>query len=425
MNPKLLFILTALSSAGPLATQQLPTAMPQDVGMSADRFRELDDSLRSLVDEGLIPGAVLLVARHGRVAHLARAGYADLESRTPVERNAIFRLASATKIWMSVAVLTLVEEGKVGLDSPVHRYLPEFGNPRVAVGGAPVSRIMTVRDLLRHTDGYGYGFSGAYQKELESRGLITLGGSSRLTWSHTWSLEEWSRRLAGVPMEAEPGTKFSYGFGHDLLGALVERVAGQRLDEFFQQRLLAPLGLGGTGFHLEPARLQRLTSFYRYQDGGLHRVETAAQSPFARRPRALSGGGGWDNLGNGGLVSTADDFARLLQMLLNGGELNGVRILRRETVAEMFRNQLEGIGTGESFWSGAGFGFGCAVLFDPARFQRPGERGKMWWAGSTNVHFWMEPSLGLSAVLMTHVLPFGHADVMDRVQRWTYRALRS
>jgi CubicO group peptidase (beta-lactamase class C family) len=284
---------------------------------------------------------------------------------------------------------------------------------------------MTVRDLLRHTDGYGYGFSVAYRKELERKELIQRSGTDRLTWTHPWMLDEWTRRLSGVPMEAEPGTAFSYGFGHDILGALVERVAGERLDDFFQRRLLGPLGLEGTGFHFEPARLQRLTSFYRYQDGRLYRVETAAHSPYAGRPRALSGGGGWDNLGNGGLASTADEFARLLQMLLNSGELNGVRVLRRETVAEMFRNQLEGIGTGESFWPGAGFGFGFAVLFDPARFQRLGERGKAWWAGSTNVHYWMDPSLGLSAVLMTHVLPFGHAEVMDRVQRWTYRALRS
>ena len=172
---------------------------------------------------------------------------------------------------------------------------------------------------------------------------------------------------------------------------VVERISGQRLDDFVSERLLVPLGLDDSGFSVAPDRTGDLTSFYSFEDDALVRVETGTESPFLEPPPAPSGGGGWDQLGNGGMTSSAPDFSRLLRMLLQGGELDGVRVLREETVGLLMQNHLEGVGDATSYWPGAGFSFGLAHLFDPASFPDGGNAGKMWWAGSTNVYFWIDP----------------------------------
>ncbi len=425
--PVLAVTLTLGFGAAAVDVRRLPSGDQATAGLSAPGLRALHDSLQRLVDKNVIAGAVHLVARAGRVVDVSAIGYADLESKTAVRRNSIFRLASATKIWVSAAFLTLVDEGRIGLDDPIQRYLPEFATMRVFGDGASVraaARSISVRDLLRHTAGMGYGYTDPYQAALVANGLMVVGGRFRRDWTHPWTLAEWTRRLAAIPLEAEPGTVFSYGLTHDVLGRLIEAVTGQRLDAFVRERLLEPLALHDTGFELNAEQVGRLTSFYIVEEGRLNRIETGAESPFGAPPRAPSGGGGWDEPGNGGLVTTVDDFARFLQMLRNGGELDGVRVLRRETVAVMLSNQLAGIGSGDSFWPGVGFGFGHAVLYDAQRYDGLGGAGKIWWAGSTNVYFWMDPSVELIGVFMTHLIPFGHADVMGRVERWTYEALQ-
>ena len=406
--------------------QRLPQADPERAGFSTAALGALHDTLQQLVADGTIPGAAFLIARGGRIVDVTTVGYADRETRTAVQRNSIFRLASATKIWVSAAVLTLVDDGRIGLDDSLGRYLPEFASMRVYSDSGstrPAGRAITVRDLLRHTAGTGYGYADPYQAALIERGLMTVGGRFARDWSHPWTLAEWTRRLAAIPLENEPGTAFGYGLSHDILGRVVEAVSGQRLDEFVKRRILDPLGLRDTGFSVDTASRGRLTSFYIVENGRLVRTETGLESPFRDAPRAPSGGGGWDQLGNGGMVTTVDDFARFLLMLLNRGELNRVRILSRAAVAEMLTNQLSGIGSGDSYWPGAGFGYGYAVLYDDVKYDGPGRTGKIWWAGSTNVYFWMDRELELIGVFMTHLVPFGHADVMGRVERLTYGAI--
>jgi CubicO group peptidase (beta-lactamase class C family) len=386
------------------------------VAQDSDPFQPLRDSLLAHVDQGSLPGAVHLVMRGDEVLEHITVGYDDVESSTPVHRRSIFRLASATKIWVSVGLMTLVEEGRVALDAPVFRYLPEFGELSVlSEEGPPVpaTRPLTVEDLLRHSGGMGYGYEEPYQSALADAGLLEPVHPLGMDWSHPWSLAEWG----------DPGVRFSYGLHHDVVGALIERVTGQSLGEFMAERVFEPLGLRDTGFQVPEARLGDLTSFYNYEEGRLQRMETGEESPFRTPPRAASGGGGWDQIGNGGMVSSAPDFARLLRMIMQGGTVDGVTILSEESVAVLRSNRLEATGNPDSFWPGAGFSFGFAYLYDAERFPDGGNVGKMWWAGSTNVYFWMDPAADLVGVFMTHVLPFGHLGVMDTVERLTYEAI--
>jgi CubicO group peptidase (beta-lactamase class C family) len=275
-----------------IACQEMATRLPsidaQGAGIPAQAVQAIRDSMQSLVTSGTIPGAALLLARHGAIVEVVTVGFADRESGTHVQRNSIFRLASATKIWISAAALTLVDEGRIGLDDPVSRFLPEFATLRVHGDSGrvqPARRAVTVRDLLRHTSGMGYGYADPYQAALVAQGLLMHSGRFGRDWSHPWSLAEWTRRLATVPLEAEPGTVFSYGLSHDVVGRLIEVVSGQRLPAFVSQRMLEPLGLHDTGFALDAARLDRLTSFYVAQPEGFVRVETGRQSRSARRLR--------------------------------------------------------------------------------------------------------------------------------------------
>jgi CubicO group peptidase (beta-lactamase class C family) len=402
--------------------EDLPLADPATLGMSGERLDRLHERLQAYVDGGL-PGAVLLVARHGKVASLRAYGSLDMESRAVMRPDAIFRLASATKIVTSVALLTLHEEGRFSLRDPVADYLPEFARLTVGTSGAaaPAKRTLRIRDLLRHTTGYGYGFDEARQAVYRSAGIMRPGPD--LDWSHDLTLSEWAIRLATIPMADEPGTRFDYGFGSDLAGLLIERVTGLPLDRAIEERVLKPLKMVDTGFFVPDPKIDRLTSIYGIEKGKVEALDRAARSPLRRRPKALSGGGGWDNLGNGGLVSTAPDFCRLLQMILNGGILDGVRVLAPKTVELMRLNQLADLERPDSFWPGVGFGFGYAVLYDLSKFGEIGSPGAMWWAGSTNVHFWLDPREGLIGVLMLQVRPFPYLDVMGAVRGLTWQAI--
>ena len=403
----------------------LPTGDAVALGFDADRLAAIDAYLQGLVDEGALPGASLRILRRGQVAHSVTVGYSDLEDGTALMEDGLFRLASATKIWVSVAFMTLVDQGLVSLSDAVATFLPEFEDLTVFEDGAvvPSTRPMTILDLLRHTAGMGYGYEDPYQSALVDAGLLETGVRLSMDWSHEITLDEWAARLATVPLEDEPATRFSYGLSHDLLGLVIERITGEPLDRFMQDVVFTPMGLTGTGFGVPAGRGADLTSFYLFEDGALELLESAPESPFHARPLAPSGGGGWDQIGNGGMITSLGDFARFLQMFLNDGELDGVRILQPETVRLMKRNHLDGIGDGDSFWPGAGFGMGYAVLYDTERFPDPGAVGTMWWAGSTNTYFWVDPENQVVGVFLTHVLPFGHREAMDTVHRMANEAV--
>lgn len=391
---------------------------------------EVLDSLWGLiqghVDRGEIPGAVVLLSRDGNRVTKA-VGTLDLEGGRAMPEDAIFRLASASKLIVSAAFMTLIEDGLVAVDDPISAYLPEYGELRVFTGestslGAARGQIRIV-DLLRHTSGYGGGAQGPQQAAYREAGILTE--AEELDWTHPWDLAEWSKVLASTPLAREPATRFEYGLSHDVLGRLIEVLTGDELGVALSERLLEPLGMRDTGFWVPEQHRHRLSGMYDHEVVPPAPVDIASNSRFLRPPRAPSGGGGWDNFpASGGLVSTAQDYGRLLEMILNDGEVDGARLLQPETVGLMKRNLLEGLPFEESFWPGVGFSTGMAVVFDSTRYGEGRPNGTMWWAGSTNVHFWMEPSRDFFGVLMVQAKPFGHLDLMGAAQDLAFRALR-
>jgi CubicO group peptidase (beta-lactamase class C family) len=398
-------------------------AIQTSPGFVPSRLERIERLIQERVDRGDLPGGVVLLARHGKVGLLRAFGSSDLESRRPMRPDDLFRLASATKILTSAALLTLYEEGRFRLRDPVSDYLPELKELKVQASDGSIrtaERQVTVRDLMRHTTGYGYGFREPQQSAYRAAGIMRPGPDP--DWTHEGTLREWAVRLATVPLSDEPGTRFEYGFGSDLAGLLIERLSNQRLDRFLQERLFAPLRMHDTGFAVPEEKLDRLTSVYLAKDGGLEAIDRAPTSPLKVPPKAFSGGGGWDNLGNGGLVSTAPDILRFLQMLLNEGELDGVRVLSPSTVEMMFRNHLEGLPSPE-ISPGIGFGLGYAVVEKPGLVGEAVSEGMMWWAGSTNVHYWLDPKREFIGLYFMQVLPFGHLDMMELVRQLSVQAL--
>jgi CubicO group peptidase (beta-lactamase class C family) len=404
----------------------MPAADAATRGFSSTVLDTLWSEVQGHADRQEIPGAVILLMRDGRTAALRTFGVMDFQARRPMTEDAIFRLASASKVVTCAAFLTLVDDGLVGLDDRVADYLPAFAAVTVFPedGGAPrpAQRAIRVVDLLRHTSGYGGGAQEPQQSAFRRAGILTQ--DVELNWTHPWTLSEWVDRLAATPLAREPATQFAYGLSSDILAALMERVTGQPLGEILAERLLGPLGMEDTGFWVPEDKLHRLTGIYDHERTPPTPIDVGPTSRFRQPPRAPSGGGGWDSHpAYGGLVSTAPDFARLLQMILNGGVLDGVRVLERETAAVMTRNLLDGLPSEDSLWPGVGFSTGMAVVHDSVRFDDGQPVGAMWWAGSTNVHFWIDPSRAFVGILMVQARPFGHLDLMSTVADLSSRAI--
>ncbi len=392
----------------------LPVAVAADVGMSDDALAQIAPAMRRWVDRQRAAGIVTLVARRGRVVHWEAAGYRDLEGRDPLERDDIFRIYSMTKPVTAVAVMMLVEEGKVALDDPVSRYLPAFADVEVLAEGERVapSRPITVEDLLRHTGGLAYGLG------LDPGPVDTLYAQADL----------FSRDLAGfveaasaLPLAAQPGERWIYSISSDVLGRLVEVVAGHPFDAFLAGRIFAPLKMLDTGFFVSGGKTDRLTALYSLGEGGtLVEIPSPLGVEGARRPTLLSGGGG--------LVSTAGDYVRFAQMLLNGGELEGTRLLRTETVELMRRNgladELIPIGFGPQRLAGYGFGLGFGVLVDEDATPVPDNDGVFRWMGIASTYFWIDPEAELVALVMAQVFPPSLGTLEAEFQTLVYDALR-
>jgi CubicO group peptidase (beta-lactamase class C family) len=315
------------------SAQSLRPASPGSVGLSAERLERLSDTLRAYVDDGQVAGSVTLIARRGRVAYFEAFGERDREADAPMQTDAIFRIASQSKAIVSVAAMTLVEEGKLLLTDPVGQYLPELMETKVAVardgGGYEVvkaERPITVRDLLTHTSGFGYGngVGGDLWTAASQTGYYFADKNE--------TIRDSVRRIATLPAHAQPGTQWIYGYNTDILGALVEVVAGKPLDQALRERVFDPLGMRDTEFYLSRGKEGRLTAVYSQSSGALERAPTpgnaVGQGHYVQGPRKNFSGGA-------GLLSTAADYARFLQMLLNGGELDGRRVLGRKTVELM------------------------------------------------------------------------------------------
>ncbi len=301
----------------------LPATVPEKVGLSSERLERIDKVMQQYVDEGRIAGAVTLVARRGKVAHLGTYGMADIEAGNPMQANTIFRIASMTKPIVSVAAMALYEEGRFQLDDPVSKFIPEFKDLKVLGGNAghdekvvETAIEMTIQDLLRHTAGLTYGagdthVDSIYQevKVLDDRG----------------TLQEMVQKLGQIPLLYQPGERWHYSVATDVLGYLIQVISAKPLDEFLKERIFKPLGMEDTGFYVPEEKLERFAALYSFSEQGvLQIIETPDTSAFSKRPSFLSGGGG--------LVSTVPDYMRFAQLLLNGGELDDTRLLSRTTV---------------------------------------------------------------------------------------------
>lgn len=386
-TPKWLGFLVAMALGG------LPVGWTQRLAPEA--LAEARTMLQQAVEEGALAGGALWVYFQGRTVLHAVAGVCDIEDGTPWRTNTLLRIYSMTKPIVSVAALRLLEQGKFALDDPVARYLPPFAQVRVLVREkgrdrrVPPKRALTIRDLFRHTSGYSYGEGPAatyYRREgVHYHGPLEM-------FPPEMSLAQGAEALARIPLLHHPGERFTYGFSTDLLGRLIEVWSGQRLDGYLREALFEPLGMEDTGFVVPPAKADRFASCHTRREGRLTVVDKRTESPYLRGFKFLSGGGG--------LVSTAADYGRFCELLLQGGKWQGQRLLQPETVDEMFRNQLHEVPG--SFRFGLGFAIDEVALGPKDRARRVRCYS---WGGYASTQFWVLPEAGLAMVFVRQMIP--------------------
>ena len=374
--------------------QDLPVVAPQSVGLSLDRLARVTQRIRDDINDGKIPGAVMLVARHGKVAHFEALGALDRQTGAPMVKDAVFRVASMTKPITIVGALTLIEEGRLRLNTPIAQVLPQFAHMRVGIENrnrdglmlVPAERPISVLDLMRHTSGLTYEISGdtLIKKMYREAGVGNIDESA----------EERVNKLATLPLVYQPETVWEYGRSIDVLGRMIEVVSGTGLEEFLTRRVLEPLGMKDTAFWVPREKRDRIAALESAPPG----------TPLLRditRPRTAEGGGT-------GLVSTAGDYARFLQMLLNGGTLGGVRVLSRKTVEQMTTNQLDSSikAEGPGYYPGPGYGYGLgfAVRLTEGLAAELGSLGDYHIEGRWNTFAFVDPKEDLVAVLMVQAV---------------------
>ena len=404
----------AIALAAPmLQAQDFPRATPEQVGMSSAGLATVTQRLQAHIDQGHIAGVVAAVLRDGQLVYLESLGQRDLESGSAMPEDALFRIYSMTRPVTSLAAMILYEEGRIALDDPISKYLPEFAEQRVFLDpDAPdmaQTRArqgdITVADLMRHTSGLGSRSSAIYVAEQVRLRSLTA--------------EQVSRNAARVPLFEDPGTAFRYGLSATVLGRLVEVVAGMPYDEFLQQRVFDPLGMKDTVFWVDPSRVDRLATVYRPAADGTLRPHEMEEIPFTEKVPLVEGGVG--------LVSSTLDFARFSQLFLNGGELFGERILQPETVQLMMENAvadellpLEDSGyMAASGWTLGGF----AYALDPARYDHTVSLGEVWWDGSAGTRFWIDPVQGIVTVIMAQISPASGQGFREEFKNGVYEAI--
>src|SRR5215467_11173682 len=401
--------------------QDLPTAKPESVGLSSERLERIATTIQHNIDSKRIAGAVTLVVRHGKVAWFRAQGMADREAGKPMPPDEMFRICSMTKAITSVAAMMLYEEGKFLLEDPVAKYLPEFKNPKVLVKPAsgqpyttPATKEITIRDLLRHTSGLTYGWNAdlgpMYEKANVASGLLEYDGT----------IGDSVKRLAGLPLLFQPGDRFEYSLGVDVLGRLVEVISGKPLDQFLRERIFAPLGMNDTYFFVPDNKLGRLAAAYTYSpENGLNRFPDSPirEGSFVysadypnRGPRKLFSGGA-------GLVSTAMDYARFCQMMLDEGKVGSVRLLSRKTVELMTHDQLGKIGRDQGF----GIGFGIEGVKGP--LSDLGSVGEYNWGGFFYTGFTVDPKEQMIVIFMAQLHPTGDLTLDKQVNELAYQAI--
>lgn len=399
----------------------LQLVSPASVGLNPKQLDHIAPHLDRYVDSGKLPGYLVMVARHGQPAYLRAHGLCDVENQKPVAEDTIFRIYSMTKPLTSVAIMQLYERGHFLLDNPVSRFIPAFKALRVYTAGdatkfetRPATRQVTFRDLLTHTAGFAYGTSGNH----------AVDDMYRARKIFTGTLGEMIEKLSDLPLLFDPGSQWSYSLATDILGYLVEVISGQTLDNYFAENILGPLGMEDTAFYVPEAKLARFAANYNYQEGGFRLIDSPTNSTYRQPPTFL--------LGGGGLVSTVQDYFRFAQMLLNQGELDGVRILGRKTIELMTTNHMPNNGDlssmgmpvfSETPYAGIGFGLGFSVMLNPAKAQILGSPGEYAWGGAASTAFWVDPVEEQIVIFLTQLMPSSSYPIRRELRVLTYGAI--
>jgi len=423
------FVLFLFVSA-PVWADGLPQAPPGNIGLSAERLARITKTIEADVAEGRIPGAVALIARDGKIGYFKAIGQANRETGQPMAPDTIFRIYSMSKPITSVALMMLYEEGLFRLKDPVSKYLPELKGLKVlvekedagdaeesseaAAGSNPdpahqlveAERDMTVQDLLRHTSGLTYGFFGdsIVDQRYKDAEVISL----------DQTIGDMVGKLSEIPLKHQPGTTWEYSVSVDVIGRLVEVLSGQRFDRYLQERIFEPLGMTDTAFIVPEEKRGRFAQLYSpKEDGGLKVTTSETRYWFTKDHQFFSGGGG--------LTSTITDYLRFCQMMLNGGELDGVRLLSRKTVNLMTIDHLEGMEGRPS--PGYGFGLGFAVAKDLSRTGVNGSVGEYNWGGAAGTRFWIDPEERMIGIYMVQILPHTNLHYGETFKVLAYQAI--
>jgi CubicO group peptidase (beta-lactamase class C family) len=404
------------------AGQGLPTAKPESVGMSSERLARLDAGMKALVDQGKLAGVVTVVARHGKVVDFTASGKRELASNAPMQKDSIFRIYSMSKPITGVAMMMLFEEGKWQLNDPVAKYIPEFANLKVYGTDAHGNMVMqdqthpvTMRELMSHSGGFTYGFFSNTPVDKLQREADVLNINN--------TLDEFIKRMAKLPLNSQPGTEWHYSISVDIQGYIVQKLSGMPFEEYLEKRIFKPLGMNDTAFFVPKDKVGRFAEMYDYdKDGKLQVVKPGEglNHDFTAKPALSSGGGG--------LVSTTNDYLRFCQMLLNGGQLDGVRLLSPRTVELMRTNVLAP--NIPILAPGAGFGLDFAIYTDPAAAGGYYGKGSYWWGGAAGTWFWIDPVNDLIVIgMIQQVAGTGAAavngvpDVRGLSHAYTYSAI--
>ena len=397
----------------------MKTVTPEAVGFSSERLRRVKPVMQTYVDQKKLPGLITLVARQGKVVHFEKYGLMDIETNKPIQTDTIFRIYSMTKPITTVAAMMLYEEGHFLLSDPVSKFIPAFKDVKVfgndsdgSIELVELEREMTIHDLMTHTSGLTYAF-------IEDSPVDTMYAQAGL-FNRDKTLQENVQELVKMPLVHHPGAAWRYSVSTDVLGYLIEMIADTSLDSFLKEHVFDPLQMIDTGFYVPQEKIDRFAALYNLtEDGELELMAPPATGDYTKPPQNLSGGGG--------LVSTMTDYLRFAQMLLNGGELDGIRLLGRKTVTLMTTNRLPEqilpitipILPLHAFGFGLGFEITMSVT-DSQGFESVGNYG---WGGAASTHFWIDPQEEVIGLLMTQFMPTGHYPLEEQLKVLTYQAL--
>lgn len=410
-------LITFLISATAFS-QTFTTGKPEDAGMSTARLAKIDKLIEEHIANKWIPGAVVLIARNGKIVYNKSFGYADVENQTPLKKDNIFRIASQTKAITSLAVMMLFEDGKFGLDDPVSRYIPEFKNPKVLVNlnwkdttytTTPAKSEITIRQLLTHTSGIDYAGIGSQEfKAIYAKAGVPSGiGNSNMV------LADKMKILGGMPLKHNPGEAYTYSLSIDVLGYLVEVLSGMSLDQYFQTKIFKPLGMNDTYFYLPKDKHSRLVSLYGFRNEVMTKMSDKIYDGVNPLYPTLEGK---YYSGGAGLSSTAEDYAKFMQMFLNKGEYNGVRLLSRKTVELMLTNQTQAPITTQ-------YGLGFGLETEKNDYQSIYSIGSFSWGGAFNTQYWADPKEKLVGIIYMNTYGGPYRATAEKFKVLTYQGI--